>query len=312
VPDGLAGGHDIISAGVGVAKHLLDDGPVAAIGAIDSDFDELRALAFAQVGADGFSQIGGASENAEQVVLDLKGSPQREGVRLELLPVFRWRIGQCRPQTDWTQGGVGSRLPHLHDVCRGAAHQIEVLPVNDRFLHAGELGGRGLMAWGRQVGFDELSLRQATCQAAGQDAQGDAAIGAGRDLGQVGVDAGAAAALHIVIHDIVMNEQSGLQDLHRQHRLKETLVRDIEGEAPGGVIGEGRTQALAAAQSQVCDGIEQVDGSGSDLSDGSILAPPLEFLAHCHNRPLAKLMQVETGLVYRALIGRVSGHGPIS
>src|SRR5690606_2623991 len=98
----------------------------------------------------------------------------------------------------------------------------------------------------------------------GEDGGRGALRGRAEAAGQVDVRGGTAAALHVSVHPIVVDEEVGLQELEGHARLDGDVEGTLRIDRAGADADEGRAQALASATTQIPEGRDHLEDLTAD------------------------------------------------
>ncbi len=286
---------------MGLGERFADLGPALRL---SRERDEVGLLRLAQVATLVFARGGGRAERTDEVVDQLVAETQALAEALQR--VARGGVGLGHDGSGFERG---RERVHGGLVVRGAQHRVGVgFARRHGVLDVGELSGRrhehGLVEQGQQLG----------AQRRGDLGQGDQASGlvqqkvAGEDRGGVSeqrrargirplvagaqaelpADVGHATALGVVVDDVVVHDEGGVQQFERGGHLVQRGQRDVgaveclerghhqqraealatvrraaDGGCQGlGAVAESLRARLEARQRRVDLGVDAVTGHG--------------------------------------------------
>ena len=203
-------------------------------------------------------------ESAEQVVGELEGFAERVSVGEERVHGLRASVAEEPAEAERPADRVGPGLEVVHARDVRVGREIEVLAEDDFLLDAQEgLHGLAAARLGERRLHEELEgIGAADVARENGEAVGEMALVA---LPEGGVHRRAAAALVVLVHPVVVDEQIALEEL--------------EGGAGAHGIGEGAlgrdagcrrrehhgAEALAPTERQVPDALDELDALRRDL-----------------------------------------------
>ena len=212
----------------------------------------------------------GVAEHAQEVVLELKGLAHRGAVAARARRAGGRRAGQQGAELDRPLGGIAPGLEAQHPqqlvLARrpaAAPQQLQVLAADDLLAH----GREAAPAARRRAGSAGQAGRQLDRPALGQVAEQDrhraaeivgvAPEAAHSALAEAGVGGGLAAPHLGVVHDVVVDQQVGVEQLRGQGEGQGLRIRGAAA-AEVGVVDQGGAQPLAALGGELGDAVDQL------------------------------------------------------